>query len=114
METNKTKWAYKIKRDGKNIPGIGWYKCPKCGVEFQDTPPTYTSDGNWNKLCPDCGGSYIDLPEGMGISKDGLTQSLKTIKENERLDTALEAWQYLPWYKKMFTNIEKWTRDFKI
>lgn len=76
------KWAYKIRKTEENASYVPtWYKCPNCGIEFQDTPPTYNIDGNLSQLCPDCGGNFTPMPKGYGISPDGFTLSLDSIKK---------------------------------
>lgn len=77
----ESKWAYKIRKTKENADYIpSWYKCPKCGIEFQDTPPTHRDDGNNNQLCPDCGGAFDELPKGYGLGPDVFTNSLESIE----------------------------------
>lgn len=98
----KSKWAYKIKVTPATrgyFPDV--YKCPKCHVEYQTTPPSHLIGQSMEVLCPDCGGSYNEMPEGFGISDEGFTQSLETIKEDRDHKKSVEEYDNLPWYRKL-------------
>lgn len=103
METSK--WAYKKKVTPETrgyFPRV--YTCPNCHVEYQTTPPSHLIGQSMEIPCPDCGGPYSEMPEGYGISDEGFTQSLETIREDREHKKAVDSWEKLPWYKKMFTK----------